>query len=503
MSASIGNFDKHQLEALLQEGYRLTPATLAYKITHGMWVPAKHLLYISTIVSNAIIKGGQFIIVTMPPRHGKSEFLSVNTPIWFLEKFPHQRVILTSYGADLAAEFSLKVRNTFQNEDLRGLLTTRLRKDKQRVDDFKTTEGGGMIAAGIGGTITGKGANLFLIDDYVKNAEEALSETVKEKIWNWFLSTAFTRLEPNATIIVLATRWDKTDLIGMIIEKFAELEALGFDPPTIINLPALARPNDPLGRKVGQALWPERYNERDLERIRVTLGSYWWDAMYQQDPPLSMTGANLGAKLRYIDAADIPHPSHLKSVRAWDLAATEHGGDWTAGPKMHLHKQTGRIYIEDLAHGQWSPKGVEQIVATCAEADGPGTQIWIEQEPGSAGKHLIEHYQSEVLPGFDCKGEKATGPIEVRAQPFLAAVEAGLVYAVRAPWNQKLVAQLDAFPSENDHNDIIAACALGYRKLTKGRFGGIIWGRDRGSRMAPVYRGEPKKKLGGLVWGRR
>src|SRR5690606_9588289 len=158
----------------------------------------------------------------MPPRHGKSEFLSVNTPIWFLEKFAHKRVILASYGADLAAEFSLKVRDTFQNTENRHLLNTRLRKDKQRVDDFKTTDGGGMVAAGIGGTITGKGADLLLIDDYVKNAEEALSKTVKEKIWNWFLSTAFTRLEPNATVIILATRWDKGDLIGMVLEKFTE-----------------------------------------------------------------------------------------------------------------------------------------------------------------------------------------------------------------------------------------------------------------------------------------
>lgn len=501
MSDLTANFDKHQLEALLRDGYRLTPATMAYRITDGAWIPARHLLYISTIVSNAIITGGQFIIVTMPPRHGKSEFLSVNTPIWFLERFPHQKVILTSYGADLAAEFSLKVRDTFQNEMLHGLLSTRLRKDKQRVDDFKTTEGGGMIAAGVGGTITGKGANLFLIDDYIKNAEEALSETVKQKIWNWFLSTAFTRLEPGATIIILATRWDAGDLIGMVLERFVELEAMGFDAPTIINLPALARKNDPLGRKEGEALWPQRYNERDLLRIKVTLGSYWWDAMYQQDPPLSMLGANLGSKLRYIEASEVPHHSQLKSVRAWDLAATEHGGDYTAGPLMHRHTQTGRFYITDLAHGQWSPKGVENVVASCAEADGPGVKIWIEQEPGSAGKNLIEHYVADVLRGFDVKGEKGTGPPEVRAQPFLAAVEAGLVYCVKAPWNKKLVNELDTFP-EGDHDDIIMACALGYRKLTKGRFGGIIWGRDRGSRARTVYSGPPKKRLGGLIWGR-
>src|SRR5690554_4910564 len=127
MATPLGGFDKHQLEALLQDGYRLTPATLAHKITFGKWIPAKHLMYISTKVSNAVIKGGQFVIVTMPPRHGKSEFLSVHTPIWFLEKYPHLNVMLASYGADLAAGFALKVRDTFLNEDLHGLLSTRLR----------------------------------------------------------------------------------------------------------------------------------------------------------------------------------------------------------------------------------------------------------------------------------------------------------------------------------------------------------------------------------------
>jgi hypothetical protein len=143
----------------------------------------------------------------MPPRHGKSELLSVHTPIWYLDHYPQNRIILASYGSELATEFALKVRDTLQDEDLHSLLRVRLRHDRQRIDNFKTTKGGGMISIGVGGSATGKGANLFLIDDFIKNAEEALSPGAMKKNWDWFLSTAFTRLEPNASIIVLATRW--------------------------------------------------------------------------------------------------------------------------------------------------------------------------------------------------------------------------------------------------------------------------------------------------------
>ncbi|MEE8598170.1 MAG: terminase family protein [Dehalococcoidales bacterium] len=191
--------DQARLTAALSDGWRLTPATLGHKITDGRWIAARHLLHISTIIATEIAKGDARVILTMPARHGKSEFLSVNTPIWFLEKWPGKYVMTISYGSELATDFSLKVRDAFQNEDLHHLLRTRIRKDKQRVDRFLTSvngknAGGGLTAAGIGGPLTGRGADLMLIDDYTKNAETSLSETTRKSIWEWFKSTAYTRL---------------------------------------------------------------------------------------------------------------------------------------------------------------------------------------------------------------------------------------------------------------------------------------------------------------------
>jgi predicted phage terminase large subunit-like protein len=482
--------DQYELQLLLQNGYRLTPATMAVRITNGRWIAAPHLLHISSIIANAVAKGGQFVIVTMPPRHGKSELCSVHTPIWYLDNYPQNRIILASYGAELATEFALKVRDTLLDEDMHPLLRVRLRSDRQRIDNFKTTDGGGMISIGVGGSATGKGANLLLVDDYVKNAEEALSDSQKQKTWEWFLSTAYTRLEPNATIIVLATRWDRRDLIGMILEKFDELVEAGFDPPTVINLPALARDGDPLARHPGMPLWPQRYDELALRKIRTVLGTYWWSGLYQQDPPASMSGLELGKKLRLISREELPHRDKLKTVRAWDMAGTPEGGeapdpDFLAGPLMHRCKETDRLYISEAVHARLSPHNVELQMRTTAEIDGPGVKIYIEQEPGSSGKWAIEHIQDEVLPEFDVEGEKSTGPIEVRAQPFLAKVEAGEVYCVRGAYVAKLSEELDGFPGAA-HDDLITGCALGYRKLFKGRFGGIIWGK-RGNREGRAH----------------
>ncbi len=468
--SELGYADQKKLQAALREGWRLTPATLAVKITTGRWIAAKHLLYISTIVATEVAKGGARIILTMPFRHGKSEFLSINTPIWFLEKWPEKYVMNITYGLELATDFSLRVRETFLNEDLHHLLRTRLNRNKLRVDRFLTTKGGGLTAAGIGGPIVGRGADLMLIDDYIKNAEEAMSRDRHKKTFEWFKSTAYTRLEPNASLVVLATRWDHNDLIAMLQTELAH------ENWTTINLPAIAEINDPLGREVGEALWPERYDEEALARIKKTLGPYWWAAECQQNPLMSMSGANLGGKLKIISADEMEPEEDLKTLRVWDLAATEGGGDFTAGAKISRSKVTRRIYIHDMVREKKSPAKVKALVKAAAESDGHGVKIWMEQEPGSSGVTVITDYTKE-LTAYAFEGEKATGPVEVRASPLIAAIEVGNVYAIEADWNQDLKDELDGFP-DGDNDDQIVAIALGYNKLVLGVGGAVTWGRD-------------------------
>ncbi len=478
---ALGHSERQRMQSILRDGWRLTPATMAVKITNGRWLPAPHLMHISTIVATEIAKGDARIILTMPFRHGKSEFLSVNTPIWFLEKWPEKYVMNITYGSDLACDFSLRVRDTFLDPDMHSLLRTRLNRKKLRVDRFLTTAGGGLTAAGLNGPITGRGADLMLIDDYIKNFEEAMNQKGHKKTFEWFKSTAYPRLEPGGSIVVLATRWDYNDLIARLINE------LPHENWTVINLPMYAQANDPIGREIGEVLWPERFGLAACQRIEKTLGPYWFAAQCQQDPKESMAGADLGTKLKVIDEDELPPVEELKTIRAWDLAAGDAEGDWSVGLKMSRHAPTRKIYIHDVYRKQNSPNKNRLAIGAHAEADGHGVKIWMEQEPGSAGKTVIVDYK-DLLKTYNFDGERATGPPEVRAGPYTAAIEAGNVYMVFSEdveddngnitnWNALLRSELNAFPGAENDDQIIAG-SLAYNKLLFGIKGTLTWGRD-------------------------
>ncbi len=463
--------DQVALDNALRDGWRLTPATLASKISNGRWIAARHLLHISTIVATEVAKGGARIILTMPFRHGKTQFLSVWTAIWFLEKWAEKYVMNVTYGLDLATDASLQVRETFQDPTNHHLLKTRISKKKQRVDRFLTTGGGGLTAAGIGGPITGRGGDIILLDDYTKNAEEAMSPAHHRKTFEWFRSTLYTRLEPYASLLILATRWGQRDLIGLALTELAHENWI------LINLPMHAMINDPLGREEGEVLWKERYNEKACANIKKTLGKYWYMAQCQQDPLASMSGADLGDQIKIIPESEVPPITQLRTLRIWDLAGTQDGGDWTAGLKMARHKDTGKIYLLDMQRKQYSSGKVKKLVKACAETDGHGVSIWMEQEPGSSGKTVIKDY-STLLKGYSFKGEKATGPLEVRASPMAAFAETNKLFMVEADWNQDLIDELNAFGEDMEHDDQIVVLALGYNKLVVHVTGALTWGRD-------------------------
>lgn len=271
---------------LLENLWRVSPAALASHLSKSEpvpWYAPRHLELLSSKIVEVVSGRLPRLIVTMPPRHGKSELVSHWTPVWHVENWPHKRVILASYEADFAASWGRKARDTIQRYNELGTKQLRVKLDPntQAVSHWLTRDRGGMSTAGVGGPITGKGADLLIIDDPIKNWAEAASFNIRENLWNWYRSTARTRVEPGGGVIIAMTRWNEDDLVGRLIRSMKEE---GGEHWEVFDFPAVADEKDILGRKPGDALWPARYDDEEMRVLRASVGQKIWNAMYQQRP---------------------------------------------------------------------------------------------------------------------------------------------------------------------------------------------------------------------------
>lgn len=257
----------------MSQVWRAYPDTYARVCSERKFHLYDHIRYISKIITPGLYAGGLRAIINSPPRHGKSELISRWLPSWYLDTFEESSVILTSYGDALSSSFGRMVRNHFEENPH---ATTKPRADSSAANDFELTNGSKMVTAGVGGPITGKGGKLLICDDPYKNWEEARSASRRNTIDDWFQSTFWSRQEPNASIILNMTRWHHDDQTARLLAR-----KLGF---IHINLPAIAKDLDPMGREAGQALCPERFNEHAFAEIKAGMHSMKWEAIYQQQP---------------------------------------------------------------------------------------------------------------------------------------------------------------------------------------------------------------------------
>lgn len=257
-----------------------SPADMAVDLSRGQWKVTPHLKLLSDALVDVVNGTSPRLIVEAPPRHGKSQLVSHWLNVWLLNEYPEKRVILTSYEADFAASWGRQVRNTVQEHQDR--LRVRIASDSSAANRWHTTLGGGMTTAGARGAITGRGADWLTVDDATKNSIDAGSATMRKHTWEWWQSTARTRLEPGAGAVIIQTRWHEDDLVGRLRKE--DLEGTG-ENWRVISLPAVAESEtDPLGRAIGEPLWPERFDAAALEKTKVSVGPYVWDALYQGRP---------------------------------------------------------------------------------------------------------------------------------------------------------------------------------------------------------------------------
>jgi hypothetical protein len=301
--------------------------------------PAEHHLYLIKKLEQVIAGKIDRLMVFMPPGSAKSTYTSEILPPFWFNKFPRSSVIGCSHTGELAERFGRKVRNKILLK--RDILGYSLDESNRAASRWETTTGGEYFAAGVGGAITGRRADLAIIDDPVKSREEAESEIIREKTFEWYKSDLVTRLKPSAKIILIQTRWHLDDLGGKLIHEMEK----GGDKWEIINLPAFALPDDPLKRKVNDPLWPEWENTEALERKRTIIGHRDFESLYQQNP-LPPGGIFFQEADLLVDGLPVDYPEWCSCV-----FATIDTGLKTASK----HDATGCIYWAFNEHNNVNP----------------------------------------------------------------------------------------------------------------------------------------------------
>lgn len=430
---------------------RRDPEGFAIVASDGKWMEAPHLDRINDALLKIVNGEISRLMVLLPPRHGKSEFLSKYFPAWYLGMNPDKRIILTSYEADFAAQWGRRTRDLLEEHGPRLFPEpVKLNPDSSSASRWDIAgHSGGMMTAGIRGPVTGKGMDIGILDDPVKNAEDAASKTLQDHNWEWYQSTFYTRLEPDGAIILIQTRWNENDLAGKLL---AEMKT-GGEQWAVLSLPALAEENDPLGRPVGTPLWPERFPVSALERIRTTAGSYFWNALYQQRPsPEEGEIFHRGWWRFYrVQPWDIGHFDEM--IQSWDCAFKDtKSSDYVVGQVW------GRIgsarYLLDQVRGRMDfPATIMAVLSLSTKWQRARRKLIEDKANGPAVIQQLKTRVSGLIP-VEPEGGKI-----VRARASTAEIEAGNVYLPDpsiTPWIHDYIEEFAAFPTGRNDDQVDA-----------------------------------------------
>lgn len=389
------------------------------------------------------------LCINIPPRHGKSETVTVRFPAFLMEKFKDINIMVAGYNQGIARRFSRKTRQ---------IVSDRIGLDEKNasVDEWRSKNNNFYYAASTSNPRTGIGFHWIILDDLVKSREEANSKTHGDSVYDFYREDCYSRLEPDGRMIIVNTRWSENDIIARAIETEPENW-------TILNLPALCEDPDTdiLGRELNEPLWPERYSLEQLLAIKKVTGDFAFASLYQQRPVPKEGGLFKPDRIKI----DSP-PKIVRKVRAWDLASTGGKGDYTVGVLLGVDEDQ-HYWILDVFRDRVSTDVRDRNIYQIASMDGVETRVCVPQDPGSAGKSMKDYFV-KMLAGYIVIPKIPSGTKEVRAEPVAIQINEGNLSMARASWNSVVLNEIGNFPfGAND--DIIDALSDAFSEISKVR----------------------------------
>ena len=415
------------------------------------------------------------LIINMPPRHTKSEFASYLLPSWFLGKYPEKKIIQTAHTAELAVGFGRKVRNLVSSDEYRKVFDTVLSSDSKAAGRWNTDAGGDYFAIGVGGAVTGKGADLLIIDDpHSEQEAKQGNPAVFDNVYEWFTSGPRQRLQPGGAIIIVMTRWSKRDLTGQILKNAGKE---GVDQWEIIDFPAIMPSGTPL--------WPAFWSKEALESLKAELPVAKWEAQYQQNPT-SEEGAIIKREhWRIWEKDHAPDCDYI--IQSWDTAFEKNNrADYSACTTWGVFDQVNQhgdlranIILLDAFKGRLEfPELKKQALELYQEWE-PDTLI---VEKRAAGAPLIYEMRKMGIPLSEFTPGKGNDKIS-RVNAISDLFASGVVWCPETRWAEEVMDELASFPN-GDHDDLVDSSSQALMRFRQGGFIAI----DSDEPDEPIYR---------------
>ena len=380
------------------------------------------------------------LIVNMPPRHTKSEFASFLFPAWMMGRDPRLKIIQTTHTAELSYRFGRKVRNLMEENTFQDVFDDiELSQDSKAAGRWETNKGGEYFAAGVGGAITGRGADLLIIDD-PHSEQDALSETAMESAYEWYTSGPRQRLQPGGKIVIVMTRWSTKDLTGQLMKAQSDVKADQWD---VIEFPAILE---------DKPVWPQYWKLHELESVKASLSLAKWNAQWQQNPT-SEEGSIIKREWWNIwDRPSLPSLQHV--IQSYDTAySKKETADFSAittwGVFLH-NETTPNIILLDVKKGRWDFPELKRISMQEYNYWEPETVIIEQKASGTPLTHELRRVGIPVVNFTPSKGNDK----HVRVNSVSPLFEAGQVWAPDEKWAEELIEECAAFPY-GDHDDLV------------------------------------------------